>query len=96
MSMLQRYSTMSMKNLLVATYPFLHQGAQLLVVAQSTILPQKKGWLSCYTCMLTSMGWTNILSKCLLYNCVNQHVVDGHKMHIFTTSIPTFHARYRR
>jgi hypothetical protein len=22
--------------------------------------------------------------------------VDGHKMHIFTTNIPTFHARYRR
>jgi hypothetical protein len=24
-----------------------------------------------------------------------QHV-GGHKMHIFTTNIPTFHARYRR
>jgi hypothetical protein len=22
--------------------------------------------------------------------------VGGHKMHIFTTNIPTFHARYRR
>jgi hypothetical protein len=27
-----------------------------LVVAQATILPRKKGWLPCYTCMLTSMG----------------------------------------
>jgi hypothetical protein len=51
----------------------LPQGAQLLVVAQATILPQKKGWLPCYTRMLTLMGWTNILSKCLLYICVNQH-----------------------
>jgi hypothetical protein len=47
--------------------------AQLLVVARATILPEKKGRLPCYTCMLTSMGWTNILSKCLLYICVNQH-----------------------
>jgi hypothetical protein len=62
-----------MKNLLVATYPFWYQGAQLLVVAQATILPEKKGWLPCYTCMLTSMGWTNILSKCLLYIYVNHH-----------------------
>jgi hypothetical protein len=23
-------------------------------------------------------------------------IVGGHKMHIFTTNIPTFHARYRR
>jgi hypothetical protein len=53
MSMLQRCGTMWMKNLLVATYPFLHRGAQLLVVARVTILPQKKGRLSCYTCMLT-------------------------------------------
>jgi hypothetical protein len=30
-----------------------HHGAQLLVVAQATILPQKKGRLPCYTCMLT-------------------------------------------
>jgi hypothetical protein len=34
----------------------LPQGAQLLVVAQATILPQKKGWLPCYTRMLTLMG----------------------------------------
>jgi hypothetical protein len=27
--------------------------AQLLVVARATILPQKKGRLPCYTCMLT-------------------------------------------
>jgi hypothetical protein len=73
MSMLQRCDTMSMKNHLVATYPFLHQGAQLLIVAQANILPQKKEWLFCYTCMLTSMRWTNILSKYLLYMCVNQH-----------------------
>jgi hypothetical protein len=73
MSMLQRCGTMWMKNLLIATYPFLHREAQLLVVARVTILPQKKGRLPCYTCMLTSMGWTNILSKCLLYICVNQH-----------------------
>jgi hypothetical protein len=76
MSMLQRCGTMSMKNLLVATYPFLHRGAQLLVVARSTILSQKKGWLSCYTCMLTSIGWPNILSKCLLYICVNQRAFN--------------------
>jgi hypothetical protein len=78
MSMLQWCDTMTMNNHFVATNPFLHQGAQLLVVAQATILTQKKGWLSkgwlsCYTCMLTSMGWINILSKCLLYICVNQH-----------------------
>jgi hypothetical protein len=53
MSMLQRYDTMSMKNLIVVTYPFLHQGAQLLVVARASILPQKKEMLPCYTCMLT-------------------------------------------
>jgi hypothetical protein len=38
-------------------------------IAEAFIL--KEGWLPCYTCMLTSMGWTNILSKCLLYICVN-------------------------
>jgi hypothetical protein len=43
MSMLQWCDTMSMKNHFVATNPFLHQGAQLLVVAQATILTQKKG-----------------------------------------------------
>jgi hypothetical protein len=53
MSMLQRCGTMPMKNLLVATYPFYHQGAQLLVVARAVILPQKKGMLPYYTCMLT-------------------------------------------
>jgi hypothetical protein len=36
----------------VATYPFLHRGAQMLVVARATILPQKKRRLLCYTCML--------------------------------------------
>jgi hypothetical protein len=50
-----------------------HRGAQLLVVARATILPQKKGRMPCYTCMLTYMGWTNILSKCLLYIYVNGH-----------------------
>jgi Mlc titration factor MtfA (ptsG expression regulator) len=84
MSILQRCGIMSMKSHLIATYPFLHQGAQLLVVAQATILPQKKGWLPCYTCMLTSMGWTNILSKCLLYICVNQHAFSVfHKILIY-------------
>jgi hypothetical protein len=83
MSILQRYVKMSMKNHLVATYPFLHQGAQLLVIAQATILPQKKGRLPYYTCMLTSLGWTNILSKCLLYICVNQHTFSVfHKIQI--------------
>jgi hypothetical protein len=64
---------MWMKNLIIATYLFLRRGAQLLVVARATILPQKKGMLRYYTCMLTLMGWTNILNKCLLYICVNQH-----------------------
>jgi hypothetical protein len=32
--MLQRCSIIWMKNLLAATYPFLHQGAQLLVVVK--------------------------------------------------------------
>jgi hypothetical protein len=73
MSILQRCGTMWMKNLPVMTYPFLHRGAQLLVVARATILPKKKGRLPCYTCMLTSMGWINILSKHVLYIYVNQH-----------------------
>jgi hypothetical protein len=31
------------------------------------------------------------------YVCVwGGGVVGGHKMHIFTANIPTFHARYRR
>jgi hypothetical protein len=42
-------------NLFVATYPFFHRGAQLLVVAQATILHQKKGRLPSYTCMLIGM-----------------------------------------
>jgi hypothetical protein len=50
--------------------------AQLLVVTQATILPRKKGWLPCYTCMLTLMGWINILSKCLLYIYVNHHAFN--------------------
>jgi hypothetical protein len=49
---LQRYGIMWIKNLLVVTYPFLHQGTQLLIVARATIVPQKKERLSCYTCML--------------------------------------------
>jgi hypothetical protein len=52
-NMLQQCGTMWMKNLLVATYPFLHRGAQLLVVAQATILPWKRGRLPFYTCILT-------------------------------------------
>jgi hypothetical protein len=92
MLMLQRCGTMSMKNHLVVTFPFLHQGAQLLVVPQATILPQKKGWLSCYTCMLTSMGWTNILVKCLLYICINQHAFSVFcKIQIYFLSNSEFH-----
>jgi hypothetical protein len=49
---LQR-NTMQMKILLVVTYPFLHRGAQLLVVARATTPPQKKGRLTCYTHRLT-------------------------------------------
>ena len=41
-----------MNNLLVATSPFLDRGAQLLIVARTTIILQKKGRLLCYTCML--------------------------------------------
>jgi hypothetical protein len=51
MPMLQQCGTMSMKNLLVETCPFLHQGAQLLVVAQATIRSQKKdGCLAIHVC----------------------------------------------
>jgi hypothetical protein len=49
--------------------------------------------------LLTSPGFNSFLllrdeqnSKCV---CVGGGV-GGHKMHIFTANIPTFHSRYRR
>jgi hypothetical protein len=41
---------------------------------------------------------TQILSRhCgAQYQTINQLIVGGHKMHIFTANIPTFHARYQR
>jgi hypothetical protein len=50
--------------------------------------------------LLVSLGFNSFLllreeenSKCV---CVWGGGVGGHKMHIFTTNIPTFHSRYRR
>jgi hypothetical protein len=47
-----------------------------------------------YKKMMVSFGLTN--APTYYMDMMNKVSVGGHKMHIFTTNIPTFHSRYRR
>jgi hypothetical protein len=46
--------------------------------------------------LLMSPGFNSLLLLRDEQNSMCVGGVGGHKMHIFTTNIPTFHSRYRR